>query len=405
MVSNAFENRMETVRGYLFLALGFMIPLSAAAISILSVLIVILWVLDRNYAQKIEMHSENPVYIAIFAFFILHLVGLLWSEEPINPMKSWLLFIAPLLATAVSREYARRGVYAFVTGMMVSEIYVYFKIFEHWDAWLGGGVIDVFLGPDHISYNPMLAMATAVILTTLLAGAYRGWKKYITIFFLLTMTANMFMTGGRAGHVGFIFIWVALSIYFLYRKPVALGAMIASLILVVITAYNFSPIFKARANLAVSESANYEQAPNTSVGKRLVYSEHSFKLFLEHPWVGHGTGGFESAYKAYWERGGIPADATANPHSNHALILVQFGLLGLFFYGAIFVAQLALTRKMPNDYEFKAIAFVLPLFFILISFYDSYLWGHHTQAMFAFFASIIYRQDLFSARGSSLKAV
>ena len=49
---------------------------------------------------------------------------------------------------------------------------------------------------------------------------------------------------------------------------------------------------------------------------------------------------------------------------------------------------------MPKDYEFRAMAFVLPLFFILISFYDSYLWGHHTQALFAYLTAIFYRFDL-----------
>ena len=49
---------------------------------------------------------------------------------------------------------------------------------------------------------------------------------------------------------------------------------------------------------------------------------------------------------------------------------------------------------MPRDYEFRAMAFVLPLFFILISFYDSYIWGHHTQALFAYLSAIFYRFDL-----------
>ena len=85
---------------------------------------------------------------------------------------------------------------------------------------------------------------------------------------------------------------------------------------------------------------------------------------------------------------------TTNPHSNHMLILVQFGLLGLVIYLNMFYQQLRAAISMPKGYEFRAMAIVLPLFFILISFYDSYLWGHHTQALFAYLSTIFYRFDL-----------
>jgi hypothetical protein len=76
---------------------------------------------------------------------------------------------------------------------------------------------------------------------------------------------------------------------------------------------------------------------------------------------------------------------------------VQFGLLGVLIYGAIFITQLWLVRQMPLSYEFRPLALLLPLFYLLISFYDSYLWGHHTQAVFAYLTAIFYRRDLFQS--------
>ena len=46
----------------------------------------------------------------------------------------------------------------------------------------------------------------------------------------------------------------------------------------------------------------------------------------------------------------------------------------------------------------RTMAFVLPLFFILISFYDSYFWGHHTQALFAYLTAIFYRSDMYKVQ-------
>jgi O-antigen ligase len=398
-------DQIARLRGYAFIALGFVLPLSAAAISILFVLIFLLWLLDRNYCFKLQELCKNPVYVSLFAFFVLHLAGQYWTTDPINGFKSWMLFLVPVLATSVDATSARRGVYAFVIGMMVAEAGVYYKIIQVWDRYIEGFYSnDLYIAMGHISYNPVLAIAIGLLLTTLLAGKYHGWRLLVSLLFLLTMIANMFMTGGRAGHVGFIFMWLVLSTYFLWRKPIALGGMVASLALILVLAWNFSPVFKNRVNAATSDIVDYqkdvEQAvitenTETSVGLRLHFTEQSFWIFLEKPWIGHGTGSFESAYEDYRSRADHKVFPTTNPHNSHALILVQFGLLGVLIYGAIFVTQLWLVRQMPLSYEFRPLALLLPLFYLLISFYDSYLWGHHTQAVFAYLTSIFYRQDLY----------
>jgi len=217
------------------------------------------------------------------------------------------------------------------------------------------------------------------------------------------MIANMFMTGGRAGHVGFIFMWLVLSLYFLRRRPLELFGMIASLVLILTLAWNYSPVFKNRLNEAANDLVEYQEdlensvvteRTATSVGLRIHFSEQSFRLFLERPWIGHGTGAFEHAYAEYRSRSNETVFPTTNPHNYHALILVQFGVLGMLFYGAILFNQIWSIRRMRQDYEFRAMALLLPLFFALICFYDTYLWGHHTQAIFAYLTSIIYRYDM-----------
>jgi O-antigen ligase len=398
---------MAKLRAISFVLLGFVLPLSAAAISVLFVLIFLLWLLDRNYCFKLQELCKNPVYVSIFAFFVLHLVGQYWTTDPINGFKSWMLFLIPMLATAVDSKTARHGVYAFVVGMMVAEAGVYYKIIQVWGRYLEGFYSnDLYIAMGHISYNPVLAIAIGLLLTTLLAGKYHGWRLLASLLFLLTMIANMFMTGGRAGHVGFIFMWLVLSIYFLWRRPIALGGMISALVLILVVAWNYSPIFQKRVHEATSDITDYQkdvdrgvitEDTDTSVGKRLHFSENGFHLFLEKPWLGHGTGSFESAYEEYRGRQDGRVLPTTNPHNSHVLVLVQFGLMGLVFYLAIFASQLWLVKKMPWSYEFRPLALLLPLFYLLISFYDSYLWGHHTQAVFAYLTAIFYRRDLFQS--------
>ena len=333
------------------------------------------------------------------------MAGFYWLEvESINWHKSWMIWMIPVLAATVDKNTARKGVYAFLIGMILAEIYVYYNIFNIWEEYLKGSYNDI-LPISHIAYNPFLAVSIGLLLMTILAGQYKNIRLFVAIIFLITMVANMFMTGGRAGQVGFIFIWIAISYYFLKGKLTWFLVMVISLVSALIIAWNLSPTFKNRAVMAIDELALYQDHAhksletnrkilNTSVGLRLHFNERSLKLFKERPVYGYGTGSFENTFNNYAENSSELVFKTSNPHSNHMLILVQFGIVGFLIYLNMFYQQIRAANMMPKDYEFRAMAFVLPLFFLLISFYDSYIWGHHTQALFAYLTAIFYRSDL-----------
>ena len=395
----------QNFRNFSFLALGVLMPFSTAAISIFMILLIILTLLDNTTYQKISHNLKTPLFQSFVMFFILHMVGFYWLEvESINWHKSWMIWFIPILAVAVDKNTARKGVYAFVIGMMLAELYVYYNIFSIWDEYLKGRYGDFLLPISHISYNPFLAISIGLLMTTLLAGQYKNLRLIVAIIFLMTMVANMFMTGGRAGHAGFIFIWLVLSFYYLKKNTQSLYGMVISLILIVLIAWNTSPVFKKRAQQGASELISYQMKLNDasgqisknlgSVGKRLHFNQYSFEIFKEKPLYGFGTGSFENEWIEYAKDKNHVQNIVTNPHSNHMLILVQFGLLGLVVYLNMFYQQIRVAISMPKGYEFRAMAIVLPLFFILISFYDSYLWGHHTQALFAYLSAIFYRSDL-----------
>ena len=380
-------------------------PFSAAAISIFMILLIIATLLDKSSYQKIFYNLTTPLFQSFALFFMLHMIGFDWLEvESINWHKSWMIWMIPILAVSVDKHTARKGVYAFVIGMMLAEMYVYYNIFSIWEEYLKGRYGDFLLPISHISYNPFLAISIGLLMTTLLAGQYKNIRLIVAIIFLMTMIANMFMTGGRAGHAGFIFVWLALSFYYLKKNTQSLYGMLISLILIVLIAWNTSPVFKKRALEGSSELTSYlmklndasgEMSRNLgSVGKRLHFNQYSFEIFKEKPLYGYGTGSFENQWIEYAKDKNHVQNILTNPHSNHMLILVQFGLLGLVVYLNMFYQQLRAAILMPKGYEFRAMAIVLPLFFILISFYDSYLWGHHTQALFAYLSAIFYRFDL-----------
>ena len=407
------NNWMTTFRSMVFIAIGFSIPLSTAAISITFVLLFVLWLFDRNFCAKLQELCHNPVLVAVVAFFMLHLVGQYWLEttETVNGFKSWMIFLIPVLATAVDTKTARRGVYAFIVAMMIAESWVYLNILQNWEAYINLTPLErlvphrFYISGSRISYNPMLAFAIALLLTTILAGYYKSWRLFVAIGFLVTMILNMFMTEGRAGHVAFVFVWIVLSVYFLRNRLSALLAMLGTLVLIVSLAFTYSPVFKNRVIQAQNDLIKYEsqiskdvefKGKETSLGQRLHYTEWTFRKFLEQPWLGYGTGSFDFAYGQQVEKhSGVRP--TTNPHNHHALILIQFGVLGFLVYGAIYVTQLWSVRSMPASYEYRSLALLLPLFYALINMYDTYLWGHQLQALFAYMTAIFYRRDMWES--------
>ena len=392
------------------MALGFSLPISSAAISIFMILSIILTLLDRSSYQKIYNLLKLRVFQSYLLFFILHIVGFSWLDVgAVDWHKSWMIWMIPILAVSVSADIAKKGIFAFILGMFLAELYVYFNIFSIWTEYLRGEYGDHIMPISHVAYNPILAVAIGLLMIRIINNWHNKNEVIIGIFFLTTMIINMFMTGGRAGQLGFIFIWLAVTYYYLRGKKNIFFGMFFTMIFVLITAYNFSSLFQSRVDRGIQEFASYinylqnDEVASYDVhaiggtGLRLHFYETSLKLLKESPIIGHGTGSTKNIFYKFVEENSAPwYIKTSNPHSNHSLILVQFGILGFLVYLNIFYQAIKAAKFMPKEYEYRAMAFFLPMFFFFINFFDSYLWGHHTQALFAYLSAILFRPDLYS---------
>lgn len=388
------NNRLKTVTDIVYLALCFAVPLSAAAISVGFSLLVIFWLLQGNFKAKWAAIVANKLFVAILIFFILHIVALLWTSTPVDGFKSWMFFLVPVWATVVSRDIALKGVYYFIAGMMVAEGWVYYMLVHSWATYIAGGYSNnLYLAGGHISYNPMLALAIAFLFSLLMFRKLKGWRFWISFLFVVTMTVNMFLTGGRAGQVGLFFALSFLAVYYFRQKPIRLFAAFAGIVIMNLLAYQFSPLFKHRLDSAVQEVIGYHQNPNTSVGMRMQFIENSFVLFKESPLLGHGTGSFYSAYDRINPIGSQESLNFSNPHNYHILVLVQFGIIGLIMHWVMYLQMFRIAGRFDKNSEYRPLAFLLPAFLFLINFSESYLWVHYTQALFALLISGLYRHE------------
>ena len=396
---------LEKTYQYLLIALAFLIPLTVALANLIIVIIVLLWIFSGDYKKKYNEIINSKLMIASLVFYLVHVIGMLWTEDfqwglHILHKMWYFLLLWPVLFTIVSKEYTKYYIYAFLLAMAFTEILSYliwFEIIPPFKNALSASNPTPFM--SHISFNPFLAFSIYLVvheilfnkkLNKLMLGLYS--------FFSIAMVGNMFITGGRAGQVVFFVMIMILIIQ--YFKEQRIKALIAILILlpgIFITAYQSSPLFKERAHMAFNEIANYDdenvafnQMVTSSVGVRILFSLNSWQIIKENALLGVGTGDFPSEYKKISLVRSPMGPYANNPHNMYVLVLVQSGIVGLLSMLSIMYYQIKLSFKESNRF-FRDVGFALPLLFLVIMFSDSYLLGHYTGLLFVFFSSFLYK--------------
>jgi len=409
---------LNQVYQFLFISLAFLFPLTVSGGTVLAVTLILLWVFSGNYRSKFEQIVSNKLSLVCIAFFALHLVGLLWTEDldwglhMIRKMY-WLCLGLPILLTITQEDNRQKYLSAFLLAMTFSEICSYLIWFEVIPPFKHATVANPTPFIDHISYNPLLAFAVYLLLHELLINkGLNMLRRYAYVIFAITMSVNMFITGGRAGHVMYFSVLVIVIFqYFETRKITAFFTALIVIPMVFFSAYQLSPLFKVRTDSAIHTVVDYLekelhqsgkdstqeidvrfQLLGTSLGDRLTFVVNSYEIFKENWLLGVGTGDFPSEYKRVNKINTPGKVDTVNPHNMYALEAVQFGVLGLFGLLAIFYYQFK-TALASQDRFIRDVGVALPALFMIIMLAESYLLGHNSTYLFVICSAFVYKNS------------
>ena len=399
---------LDKANQWLLVILAFLMPLTVFGANLIIVVICVLWLLSGNYVSKYNQIIDNKLMLASIIFFCLHVVGLIWTEDLSWGLhiihKMWyFLLLLPVLFTLVKKDYVSLYISAFLIAITLTEIASYLVWFEIIEPFKNATVQNPTPFMSHISYNPILAFAIYLVLheiffnekmTNLLFSFYG--------FFALSMTINMFITGGRAGQVGF-FVMLSIIIFQVLDKK-RFKSLISIIIImpgIVFTAYHSSDLFQKRFNVGIQEVLQFSDIKNPisivgdssnvgSVGLRIVFAINSWSLIKKNPIIGVGTGDFPNEYKKVnlINTPGLPN--STNPHNMYILVLTQLGIVGLLSMLSIFYYQIKLSYNSSNKF-IRDVGITLPCMFLAMMLSDSYLLGHYTTLMFVFFSSFLYK--------------
>ena len=271
---------------YLLIALAFLLPLTVFGGNLIIVIIVILWLISGNYKSKFNQIINTKLLVASIVFFCLHVIGLLWTEDlewgfHIIHKMWYFLLLYPILYNIVKRENINLYISAFLLAILITEVLSYLVWFEIIDPFKNATVYNPSPFMSHISYNPILAFAAYLVLHKVLIIKNLGkFQFFLYTFFAISMSINMFITGGRAGQVMYLVMLGILTFqFFNFNKIKSLSLSLIIIPVVFFSAYQTSAIFSDRVDLTFSQFKTVNDSYHTSIGLRVIFSKNSFISF------------------------------------------------------------------------------------------------------------------------------
>lgn len=384
------------VINYLILVYAFVLPLSRSGISIVTALLVIVWLLQGNLSYKFSILKSNRVVVSIAIFLVFNIFSLLWSNSPVDGLKFmaryWYLLPIMVLFTSLKKEFIYKTITAFIVGMFISEMLSYGIFFELIQM-KHGTPSDPTPFMHHLDYSVFLSFTSILILDRIL-HLKELKQKLIYAFFFLSVTANLFITGGRSGQLAFFLVLFVLFIIRFDNRVKAFFIALLTSLSIFILAITFSNTFHAKVNQTLDSLNGIVQTQNycTSIGMRAGSLIIAKDIIVEHPLLGIGI--IDNMDKL---REKIDEEYTSmkclrwymHYHNQYAQILTQTGVIGLIIFLLIFYNILKLSYI---NFEFTIIKILLVSIFLIGFSGDPILHKQFTMALFALFVGILNAQ-------------
>lgn len=403
-MSVLWRNRLGIWQSYLLIAFVFFLPISSAAPNLILLILLLFWLVEADFSRKWQQMRQHPLLFPMLAFALLYPVSLLWTEDMawgLHMVERHVIFLLfPLLLTVVRKDHISLYFSAFIAAMTLSELASY-AVWFHWVSIPGIDPLDPagFLG--HWEYNPFLALAIYFMAYQLLFKPVASWQRWLFIVFIVTMTINMFITGGRIGQIAyFALMGLLLLQYFSYKGRLKQGVLAGAIALPLIfsIAYQSSDLFQTRVDRAIHEIQTHDETKTGSVNARFIFWQNTLAMIPEHVWLGVGIGDFPDAYNQFvGDR--VPPETLmgkwgegfghTQPHNQYLFELASFGILGFAVFAWLWFSIIRHAILQKDDYVHWRWAFITLTLIVMLT--DSYLLVQAFSYWFVFMVATLWQ--------------
>ena len=403
-MTEKWQKKLGQWQSWLLIVFMFFLPISSAAPNIILLLILILWLLEADFSRKWQQIKAHLLFTPMLAFALLYPVSLLWTDDMawgVHMVERHIIYLLfPLLLTVVRREHIVYYLSAFVLAMTISETASYLVWFELIDI-TGIDPLDPAGFMGHWEYNPFLALAIYWMGHGLLFGQPKKWQILVFGVFIITMSINMFITGGRIGQIAYFALLLLLfGQYFVSKRILWRGLMSAmvGLMSIFVLAYSASDLFQMRVDRAIHEIQTHDNTKTGSVNTRFIMWQNTIAMLPHYLVLGTGIGDFPQDYNRFVgedapiKMSTFGQDAGHNqPHDQYLFELANFGILGFLVFVWLFssLARVALKHQ-GNWWRLRQAFFLLTLVIMLT---DSYLLVQAFSYLFVAMVAMLWTND------------
>ena len=331
--------------------------------------------------------SKRSVSLLPVAFFVLALVGTLWSTASwgtrlysVGPLAK--LLVIPLLIYHFQRSSRGHWVFvAFLTSCTLLMIMSWIVAFEPRLALRSNAAYGVPV-KNYIDQSQEFALCAVALAYPVihLLRQRRFAEAAGLVAIAASLVANMiFITVSRTALVTMPAMLCVFAFLHLTRRSMI--AVLGGFLVIAAVVWFASPNLRTRAESAFTEYRAYETSDQaTSVGLRLEFWNKSLQFFREAPLIGHGTGSVRSLFEqSAVGQTGVAAEIIANPHNQTLYTAVQWGVLGVAILYAMWFTHLLLFRGPSLTHW---IGFLVVAQNMMTSLFNSHLFDFHEGWMY-----------------------
>lgn len=339
---------------YTFFICGVIIGVffSPALNSICNGALVLTWIIEGDFKDKWSKLKSNKAFWALTSIFILHLIGLIYTEDFEYALKDLKIKLPILLLPIVFASSVNLNGHQFkrileilIFTAFVSSIYAFYIYLAHY-----GKDMKELREISSIISHIRLSLLNAIASFAAFYLVFSNRKKLFSFFNLSVLIIGIWLfifnglLGARMGILVY-FVMAALFAFYLIIKLrklwLSVSLLLAVIALPLVTYYSISSV-RMRTNEIAFEINNYKKGGDPSgqsIAQRFVFWKIALDIFKTSPIIGIGTGDVKQAYKDYYAShpGLIDVRFQHRAHNQYLTILFTFGIIGfiLFMYGII----------------------------------------------------------------------
>ncbi len=371
----------------------FFMPFSTSLMGTTAVLATFFWLLSGEIFSLPRLMNRNVSVSLAIALFLLLLVGVAYSPAPLSDAFAYLNKYRELVYYAVAVSLfrdnegaARLAEDSFVAGCVVLLLIsygIFFSIIP--SERFGHSVV------YHITHSLFIAILAFWCLQRIFES-----RQYVYLWlglFLLSTVNLFYIAPGRTGMLIYIaLITLTLIQRFSWKKSLAATIFVS---LVMGITYFTSTNFSSRVSEAVDEMRGYQaESSRTSLGMRFDWYHNSVDLIKQRPVLGHGTGSFRTVQENLIKNS--ETQSTDNPHNEYLLIAVQTGLVGLFLFITLLLAQFVISFELQplRRYLLQGVVVAMSVGCLM----NSFLFDSHPGHFYAIISAILATPSIKSNR-------